>query len=259
MNNRLRLILAISITAIVLALVLAHIRQGPDPTPSPGPTATPTEPAALSGTSLPSADMFGNRLEGVSDPAGQPLPQDPTARLDPARPDYLTAPPAGIQWQRGWDGAALPVSRSDGPARIQNGIASGFADTPQGAGLAACDAVARATAAPEGVWQTVVRERYLGGGEALEARFTRSHRNNAAAGRYVTVPEGVRVLPGYRPDLAVVEIAGRARDGWTIATLPMVYVDGDWRVRVPDDIERLWQPGRPVPSLNDFGMWKGTA
>ncbi|WP_280335703.1 hypothetical protein [Nocardia wallacei] len=253
---------AISSSAVLLAAaVLAFTRDDHD-TAIPAATSTaapPTIATTPSGPMLPpTVDLFGNWLDIPADPAGQPLPQDPAARPDPGRPDYLTAPPAGLAWQRGWDGAAIPVSRSDGPAQIIAGIATGFAHTPQGAALAALDAIARASAAPEGIWQTVVGQRFLGGGHTLLDRFARSHRTTPHAGRYLTVPDGVRVLPGYQPDFAVVQIAVRARDGWTYSTWPMAYTDGDWRIRVPDDPETLWQPGTSIATLTYFGTWRTT-
>ncbi|WP_063065741.1 hypothetical protein [Nocardia violaceofusca] len=162
-----------------------------------------------------------------------------------------------MTWQRGWGGAALPASGSDGPALIDHGIASGFADTPQGAALAACDALARALAAPEGLWQNAVRARFVGDTDAFIARVTRSRTRTPDAARYVTVPDGIRVRDGYRPDFAVIDIATRTGEGYTYASWPMAY-DGDWRVRLPGDIETLWQSGDPRSSLAGFGQWRTT-
>ncbi|KZM71623.1 hypothetical protein AWN90_02545 [Nocardia terpenica] len=200
--------------------------------------------------------MFGNRLESTPDPAGSALPQNSTVRPgSQTAPDYLFAAPAGMTWESGWGGAAFGFSRSDGPTRVQDGIASGYADTPQGAGLAAYDALGRALAAPEGVWQRVVTQRYVGGGLALLERLTRSRASTPNAAKYVVVPDGFRVLPGYRPDFAVVQIAVRAKDGWSYSTWPMAWVDGDWKVRVPDDPGQLWDSVH-LDSLTGFGAWK---
>ena len=201
--------------------------------------------------------MFGNRLEIAGAETGSPVPQNPAARPDPAGPDYLTALPAGLRWQRGWGGAALPVSVSDGPTTITEGIASGFARTPQGAVLSAADALGRALAAPEQTWQQVVAERYHGGGRALVDRFARSRSRTPNAARYVTVPDGVRVAPGYSVDYAIVEFAVRDQLGYRIARWPMTCIEGDWRVAVPVDIETLWGPGTYVASLTGFSTaWR---
>ncbi|KZM70415.1 hypothetical protein [Nocardia terpenica] len=261
MTIRRLIVLAVSVVLVVAALaVLAATRhpdaRTPDRSTPETTTGTPIVPSLDPGR-VPTADLLGNRLEVVGDDAGQALPQDPSLRPSPSLPDYLWMPPARLQWQRGWGGAALPVSGSDGPTRIDAGVASGFADTPQGAALAACDAIARVLAAPEGVWQTVIRQRYLGAGPAFEDRIARSRRNTPDAARYVTVPDGIRIMP-YRPDFAVVEIAVPADQGWVYSTWPMAYTDGDWHVRVPDDIDTLWEPGVPMTSLTGFGSWKDT-
>ncbi|WP_063047878.1 hypothetical protein [Nocardia pseudovaccinii] len=266
-SRRLLVILLVGIAVVVAAaFVLAITGTGNAPNPQDpidnplGPT-TPKQaipvPSAMSRP--PTIDMFGNRLEVTDRDEGVALEQDPATRPDPGRLDYLTAPPARMQWQRGWDGAALPFSGSDGPAEVTAGVASGFADTPQGAALAAYDALARALAAPEGVWQQIVTHRYLGGGQALIDRFARSRKNTPDAARYVVVPEGFRILPGYRPDFAVVQIASKAIGGVAYSTWPMTWTGGDWRVRVPDDIETLWAPATPTTSLADFAQWKAVS
>ncbi|MEV6338738.1 hypothetical protein AB0M12_28950 [Nocardia vinacea] len=264
-SHRLLIILLAGITAVVIAVFVLTItnHNGPRDIPAdPGSTPAPTERTFpdLPPTTIPlppTTDLFGNRLEVPHDESGVALAQYPSTRTDPASPDYLTTPPARMQWQRGWGGAALPASGSDGPARISDGIATGFAHTPQGAALAAADALARALAAPEGVWQHVVRERYYGGGQALLDRFARSRERTRDAARYVVVPDGVRIQPGYRDDLALVQFGTHNDIGYTISTWPMAWIDGDWHVRVPDDIETLWGPGTSASSLTGFGNWKG--
>lgn len=246
------------IVAVILTLVLINHRDSRNESLSPNPSAphSSTTGATMNPTEPPTTDLFGNRLEVPADPAGQPLPQDPATRIEPTRLDYLTAAPARLRWQRGWGGAALPISGSDGPTRIDGGVASGFAHTPQGAALAACDAIARAFAAPEELWQDIVRQRYLGGGQPLLDRIDRSRRSSPETPRYLTVPEGIRIQPGYQPDFAVVQIAVRAPGGWAYGSWPMAWSDGDWRVRVPDDLEILWEPAVPVANLIEFGVWK---
>ncbi|MBF6176051.1 hypothetical protein [Nocardia blacklockiae] len=257
-NRRLLLVLLISAVLVLAAVVTLAVTTQRNTTPSPAPTTTPFAAATAppTGTRPPTTDLFGNRLEVTGDDSGTALPQDPASRPDPAAPTYLIAAPARLQWQHGWGGAALPVSGSDGPDRISDGVASGFARTPQGAALAACDAVARALAAPEGTWQAIVRGRYLGGGQPLIDRFARSRASTPSAAQYATVPDGIRVLPGYQSDFAVVEIAVRARNGYASSTWPMAWHDGDWRVRVPDDIESFWRTTTSLSTVHDFGQWK---
>ncbi|MFE2997392.1 hypothetical protein ACFXG4_20550 [Nocardia sp. NPDC059246] len=250
----------LGIGLIAIVVVVGTLRGGhPDSEKSQGDipaTSTLTPPSSPS-RDTPTTDLFGNRLEAAATPAGEALQQDSGSRPDPAGPDYLKAPPRRVQWQSGWGGAALPFSGSDGPTQVIDGIASGFAHTPQGAALAACDALARALSAPEGLWQNVVRERFVGGGQPLINRIAANRTDTPAIASYVVVPDGLRVLPNYQPDLAVVQIAMRAPGGWAYGTWPMTWQAGDWRVRVPDDIGVLWQGAVQIYSLDEFGSWKG--
>jgi len=256
----LALIGAAVVIAVVAVLVVLdhkdhHARDTAVPASPVPPTAVPSQ-LGSPGFGLPSVDMFGNRLETPPDPAGVPVPQNPAERPDPqTASDYLTASPAGVRWESGWGGAALGFSRSDGPSRVHDGVASGYSDSPQGAALAAYDALARALAAPDGVWQRVVAQRYVGGNQILVERLAQGRASTPNAAKYVVVPDGFRVLPGYRPDFAVVQIAVRAKDGWSYSTWPMAWVTGDWKVRVPDDVADLWDSVH-LDSLAGFGVWK---
>ncbi|MRH92953.1 hypothetical protein GFY24_36995 [Nocardia sp. SYP-A9097] len=264
-HPRLKLMLLLSVAVVVITVTVFGVNNDrghpSDVSSPPSGKVTPSEGNVIDPTGvrgIPTTDLFGNRLEVPADPAGEPLAQDPAWRPDPEQSNYLTVAPSRLRWQRGWGGAALPVSGSDGPTSIERGVASGFADTPQGAALAACDAIARAFAAPDDIWPNVVRARYLGGGQPLVDRIAQSRAETPTAATYLVVPEGIRILPGYRADFAVVQIAVRASGGWAYANWPMAWHDGDWRVRVPDAIESLWDPAIPVGSLIDFGSWKGT-
>ncbi|NQE85948.1 hypothetical protein [Nocardia terpenica] len=247
-----------ALTLILIALLVVSHRQDHghhDRSPSVSIPMPSMPSTGRSANGLPSMDLFGNRLDPAGNEAGAALAQDAGRRPDPHAPDYLSITPSGMVWQRGWGGAALGVSRSDGPSRIDGGIASGYADTPQGAGLAAYDALGRALAAPDGVWQQVIAQRYVDGGQALASRFGRSHATTPDMAKYVVVPDGIRVMPGYRPDFAVVQIAIRGKDGWGCSTWPMVWTNGDWKVRTPENPDDLWA-SQPLDSLTGFGVWK---
>lgn len=247
--------LLVTIGVVVAGVFVLTVTDDTDTPPSSPDSAPASTTTAVPGSTarIPTVDIFGRRLETPAEEAGEVLPQSAQDRIESTRDDYLTAPPARLQWQRIWTGAAVPVSGSDGPTRIQDGLAEGFAHTPQGAALAAMDAIGRVYAAPEPIWRRVVTERFHVGGEALIGRFARSREEFA---RYVTVPEGVRIQPGYRDDLAVVELVVRSRTGYVVATWPMVWVDGDWRIRVPDAVEDLWRPATPVATTSGFGVWR---
>ncbi|MGW5440545.1 hypothetical protein [Nocardia asteroides] len=263
-SYRLLIILLAIVIAVVIGAFIMVIDSDTDNDTEGQPLATTTTaraattPPGSRATRPPTVDLYGNRLEVAATDAGAALPQTgkPVAAT---RADYLTTAPEGLRWQRIWDGAAVPVSAGDGPTHIVDGVASGFARTPQGAVLAGLDALGRALAAPDGVWQRVLRERYYSGdqADALIARFQRSRSNTADSARYVVVPDGVRVRAGFAPDMAVVEVASRSGAGYAVSAWPMVWVDGDWRLRVPDDLESLWRStGTQVASLTGFGNWK---
>ncbi|MFD3427500.1 hypothetical protein [Nocardia fluminea] len=260
-STRTLLILLSIIAAVVIAVFVLTVTSGDQtdtaqpPARSGQPTTTAMPPTTPAAARPPTVDMFGNRLEVPIEEAGAALPQVAEERIEPTRPDYLSAAPARLQWQRIWDSAAVPVSGSDGPSLIDAGVAAGFARTPQGAALAAMDAIGRVYAAPEPIWRMVVRDRFYGGGDTLIDQFARSRTSAPDMARYVTVPEGVRVQPGYREDLAVVQLAVRSTTGYAIATWPMVWVEGDWRIRVPDDTASLWRPATPTLSTAGFGKW----
>lgn len=258
-SHRLLLILLAAITTVVIAVFVVTITRDPQQSGPSVPSSTSTEttsPPSSTARRESASDLFGNRLDIPDSDAGTIVVPDPGARPDPTRPDYLSTAPAQLRWQRGWGGAALPVSASDGPSAIADGIASGFARTPQGAALAAADALGRALAAPDRTWQRVVSERYYGGGQGLADRFARSRARTPDAARYVTVPDGVRIASGYSSDYAVIEFAIRDGLGYRIARWPMIWIDGDWRVSVPSDIETLWGPGTYTASLTGFGTWR---
>ncbi|MEV0768512.1 hypothetical protein [Nocardia salmonicida] len=253
-------LLAVIATVVVIVFIVTvtdddqlDVPPGRSRASEPSATVLPTTTSTRA--MPPTVDMFGHRLEVPVDTAGAVLAQSDTGRIDNTRADYLTAPPARLQWQQIWGSAAVPVSASDGPTRNTGGVASGFARTPQGAALAALDAIGRVYAAPDPIWRQVVADRFYGGGDPLVDGFARSRAATPGMGRYVTVPEGVRIQPGYRDDLALVQLAVRSTNGYAIATWPMVWVDGDWRIRTPQTLDTLWAPATPTPSTVGFGDW----
>ncbi|MGW5569868.1 hypothetical protein ACWEVD_01600 [Nocardia thailandica] len=251
-------LLAVIVTATFIAITGTDPSSRGGPSPALPPIASlPATSSAVPTSRPPTVDLYGNRLEVPASDAGAARPQTGTP-IDPSRPDYLSAAPEGLQWQRIWNGAAVPVSSGDGPARVQDDIASGFARTPQGAVLAGLDALGRALAAPEGVWQQVVRQRYYSSDiDALISRFQQSRSSTPDAARYVVVPDGVRVQTSYASDMAVVEVATRHGGGYAVSAWPMAWVDGDWRLRVPDDRESFWRPSSTqIPTVNGFDNWK---
>jgi len=194
------------------------------------------------GFASPEVDLFGRRVDVPNNPAGQPLPQDPAAQRKPSDPDWLTGRPAGLDQPRGWQrvyGASVPFSTSDGPARIENGQAVGYAHTPQGAVLAAAQITYRLNARPAD------RELYVTQVRASAqqlAEYDRAMDQNRLPAqqperitRYFVAPDAFQV-ESYADDLAVVRFASRGQvvDGrqlWVALRLVMVWEAGDWRLK----------------------------
>ncbi|MFD6463979.1 hypothetical protein, partial [Streptomyces roseolus] len=118
-------------SALVLITVVALVGSGSDG----------ENPTASTGTGL------GTSAVVTTTAKGSLVPQVPVTRT-PADPDWLTAAPQGVSWQR-VDGAPLPFTASDGPARIDGAVAAGYSHTPQGAAVAALQISMRILYSPD--------------------------------------------------------------------------------------------------------------
>ena len=146
-------------------------------------------------------------------PAARPAPQLPQVSL------------AGLRWS-GYHGVELPSSPAAGPRDTSGGLASGFADTPLGALLAALNIAVRANAQwGPGVYGPTIRDQ-------------------------VTGPDAAALLAGCQADYAQASQAAHITDG---APLGNAYVSEEafrWvayspagRDRGPGQ-RRAGQPGR---------------
>ncbi|MCP2315895.1 hypothetical protein APR12_001228 [Nocardia amikacinitolerans] len=194
------------------------------------------------GFASPEVDLFGRRVDIPNNPAGQPLPQDPTHQRKPSDPDWLTAAPEGTQAPRGWQrvyGASVPFSTSDGPTRIEDGLAVGYAHTPQGAALAAAQITYRLNARPADrdlyVRQVRVSAQQIAAYDRAldEDRLPKQQPEKVT--RYFVASDAFKV-ENYADDLAIVRFASRGPvvDGkqlWAALRLVMVWDAGDWRLK----------------------------
>lgn len=167
----------------------------------------------------------------------------PSAHASPGQRVNL----AGLSWHD-FDGVSLPVSPSAGPHDTRNGMASGFADTPAGAVLAAVNIAVRAT--PQGgpgIFAPTIR-RQVTGPDAhallLACASAYSEAISASGGHYgraltpAYVAERAYRLVSWSPDQATVDIAstGPGPQGVTVRAATRVQVvwrRGDWRVVAP--------------------------
>ncbi len=218
-RRRRRVVIALLI-AIIAVAVSAH-----DHTTSARPHSAPTPPAKT-----------GSR-------------HTPTATQTPARPTAtsLAAAGQGLTWIS-FDGMQLPISATAGPRHTRGGLASGFADTPRGALLAAINIGVR-TAAQWGTatFRPTITRQVTGPDTAALLRAETSAytqlrtasrvRPGRPAGRGYAVEDGYRFV-AWSPASATVDIvtAGPTASGTTVLASTRVQVlwqRGDWRVVAP--------------------------
>ncbi len=244
---------AVLVAAILIAAAIAFaVRQtSPDPIADPHTAATPSAtatplPGGVAGFAVPEVDIFGRRVDIPLHPDGQLREQQIPSKTSTDR-DWLTAPPAGLREPGGWQwvhGVVVPFSTSDGPTWIRDGVAGGYAHTPQGAALAAAMSVYQVAARPGD--RAVLAQR-LALTPADQARFDAGiaagrlpRQQPAARTRGLLAYDAFRVET-YAPDLAVVRLASRSNEptttgtaaarSWISASVPMVWNGTDWMLR----------------------------
>ncbi|WP_063050070.1 hypothetical protein [Nocardia arthritidis] len=194
------------------------------------------------GFASPEVDILGRRVDIPNNPAGQPLPQDPSRQRKPTDPDWLTAAPQGTAEPHGWQrvyGASVPFSTSDGPTRIEDDLAVGYAHTPQGAVLAAAQITYRLNARPADrdlyVRQVRVSAQQIAAYDKALADDRLPEQQPEKVTRYFVASDAFKV-DDYADDLAIVRLATRGPvvDGkrlWVATRLVMVWDAGDWRLK----------------------------
>ncbi|MFF0609985.1 hypothetical protein ACFYUD_15085 [Nocardia tengchongensis] len=207
----------------------------------PGAPAATTETGAT-GFASPEVDLFGRRVDIPNNTAGQPLPQEPGKQRKATDTDWLTAVPRGTTDPHGWQrvfGASVPFSTSDGPARLENGLAVGYSHTPQGAALAAAQITYRLNARPADrelyVRQVRVPAEQLTAYDQALADQRLPKQQPEKVTRYLVAPDGFQV-ENYADDMAIVRLAARgpvvdSRQLWAAVRLIMVWDAGDWRLK----------------------------
>ena len=202
-------------------------------------------------------DTQSHRTRPATDrTALQPSPADPArpSRADPAHRAPATSLAAleagagqGLTWVS-FHGMQLPASPAAGPRDTRGGLASGFADTPRGALLAAINIGVR-TAAQWGtaIFKPTITHQVTGPDATalLHAEETAYAQLRAAAHVRAGQPagQGYAAETGYRflawsPAAATVDIAtiGPAASGATVLAatrIQVVWQRGDWRVVAP--------------------------
>ncbi|WP_225727363.1 MULTISPECIES: hypothetical protein [unclassified Nocardia] len=230
-----------AVLALILIVGIVMYVNRDDSKPAASSTVATGE-AAGTGFAAPEVDILGRRIDIPNNPAGQPLPQDPSRQRKPADPDWLTAAPEGTTAPHGWQrvyGASVPFSTSDGPARIEDGLAVGYAHTPQGAALAAAQIAYRLNARPadRDLYARQVRanaQQIAAYDRALAADKLPKQQPEKIT-RYLVASDAFKI-DDYADDLAILRLASRGQvlDGkqtWSAVRLVMVWDAGDWRLK----------------------------
>ncbi|PXX53892.1 hypothetical protein DFR70_12613 [Nocardia tenerifensis] len=160
---------------------------------------------------------------------GSLVPPVPVHR-DPADPEWLTAAPQGMSWQR-VDGVPLPFTASDGPTRIDGAVAAGYSHTPQGAVVAALQISMRILYSPDYA-RVLDAQAVLSAADRakiLTARAAQPRLDPAIVQASTVAPAGFKI-GDYTGDAATVYYAyPRPSGSYRIARQAVVWRDGDWR------------------------------
>lgn len=165
-------------------------------------------------------------------------------------PVNTTAAPAALSWTD-WQGARLPVSKTDGPQAATGDVATGYSHSPQGAVLAAAQATVRLALAPDTSWAQVANKLAAPG----TGRDTYAV-NRALVSVTGPAPAGTApVLKGfkfssYSPTRAAVAIAVTQNSALTSATQTVVWDGGDWKLLLPPPGQET--AAHPLSSLTGY-------
>ncbi|WP_069167983.1 hypothetical protein [Nocardia altamirensis] len=227
------------LTLIVVVGIVVYVTRDSGAT---GSTPSVAETVGGSGFATPEVDILGRRVDVPNNAAGQPLPQNVTRQRKSGDADWLTAAPEGTTAPFGWQrvfGASVPFSTSDGPTRLEDGLAVGYSHTPQGAVLAAAQITYRLNARPADrdlyVRQVRSSAQQIAAYDRALAADRLPEQQPERITKYFVASDAFKV-DDYADDLAIVQLATRGQvvDGkptWSTIRLVMVWDSGDWRLK----------------------------
>ncbi|WP_207843988.1 hypothetical protein [Williamsia soli] len=230
----------ILLTAIVVAALVAAvvaITGGDNDDAAPPPATAPSTPSASNGQDgyLPdTVDRFGQQIRVPRDPAGLALPQRPVTSQR-----GLNDAAVGLQWQRLYGFGAAVFSTSDGPRSISpDGLAEGIAQTPQGSVIAASQIMARAYYGPPEVRMRVLAQQVIGPESAKQMI-----RDLTMPDRQYALDRFVKIDEQYSDTFSRISLATGPKPNsdypsgqyYGVSTFVMVWDDGQWKWRIPDD------------------------
>ncbi len=169
----------------------------------------------------------------------------------------LTAPPTGVSWEL-FQGVALPVSRTDGPTRVDGPVAAGYSHTPAGALLAAAQIRVRALATPgvDNLLRVVDEQFAPGPGKTAYRNLISTLTDTAPPAGGYTQYVGFRYL-SYSPEVAVISLASQGNSGVLRASTNTVrWLNGDWRLERAADGQ---EPGQVLQDRAGYVPWAGVS
>lgn len=208
--------------------------------------------------------IFGGRaqspavLPASQGPAAAPAPATvPSAAPAPTDQDLVvpTTSPQDIRWSD-FQGVDLPYSPAAGPTRLTGFSADGYAHTPLGALLAACQIDVRSLLAPGGAWRDVVaRDVAAGPGRDQFLAIRSSVGDGAPAGGFGQIA-GFRFVDATN-ERAVIQLADRFTDGaYQVTTLTVRWSGFDWQLVLQPDGSSS-PTAQPVQNLDGFVPFDG--
>lgn len=147
----------------------------------------------------------------------------------------LSAPPTGVRWEQ-TSGVWLPVSDEDGPR--ESHPVSGYAHTPQGAGMAAVNGPLRAAVADDKTWGQVAAAVFAPGPGRDVFAVNRAQISVSGGDVDASAAPTVRgwVISDYSPEAATVSVVtSYPDDSLAKATYRLVWDDDDWKVVLAED------------------------
>jgi hypothetical protein len=162
-----------------------------------------------------------------------------SAAPDPNRP------PSGVHWET-FQGISLPIG-DDGPAH-DDGTATGYTHTPQGAVLAAVNHMVRMSTADDTTWPSIAATELAPGPGKDAYVLARVRISITGPAQPTTTPRivGYRIT-AYSPTAAQVAIvASYPEHSLTSTDTRVVWTGGDWRLELPDPATKT----RTVTAVN---------
>lgn len=203
--------------------------------------------AALAAVAVLAAVLFYRPSSGQAPGLPPPRPTSKEGDRVPARtpgsPAARTVSTAGW-FAVGLDGAVLPASRQAGPRQGPWPLAAGYADTPQGAVLAAVGIAVRTSGQlGPAIFATTISRQVTGpGATAMLAAARQDYAQASAqhpptrpggpAGELSASPRAFR-LASFTADAATVDVVSAAGGQAAVIWLQVRWLGGDWRLLAP--------------------------